>query len=68
VGAIALLVVPLVGGEFSGDWDRWLMGAVLAFLVACLTVPALLRFSIPAWRELWRRWRSRPIAELDRCT
>jgi hypothetical protein len=63
VGAVALVVVPLFGGDFYGDWDRWLMGTLLAFLVACLTAPALLRFSIPAWRELWRRWGKRPSAE-----
>jgi hypothetical protein len=62
VGAIALVVFPLVSGDFYGAWDRWLMGTVLAFMVACLTVPALLRFSIPAWRELWRRWRGHPSA------
>ena len=64
VGAATVLVVTLAGeGHYYGAWDRWLMGALLAFLVACLTAPALLRFSIPAWRELWRRWRVRPSAE-----
>src|SRR5687767_416474 len=63
LGAIVVWVMTMSGGHFYGDWDRWLMGALLAFLLTVFTAPALLRFSIPAGCELWRRWRKRPSAE-----
>jgi hypothetical protein len=52
LASLAVVTVALAGGgHYYGGWDRWLMGALLVFLVACLTAPALLRFSVPAWRE-----------------
>ena len=58
--AVTVLVVTLAGdGHYYGEWDRWLMGALLTFLVACLTAPV----SVPAWRELWRRWGERRSGE-----
>lgn len=55
-GAVVVVAVTLSGeGHYYGDWDRWVMGAILTFLVACSITPFLLRFSIPAGRELRRR-------------
>jgi hypothetical protein len=33
---VTFLVVTLAGdGHYYGEWDRWLMGALLTFQVAC---------------------------------
>lgn len=63
LGAIVVWAMTMSAGLFYGDWDRWLMGALLAFMLVIFTTPALLRFSIPAGCELWRRWRNRSSAE-----
>ena len=62
LGAIVVWVMTMSAGHFYGDWDRWLMGALLAFMLAIFTAPTLLRFSIPAGCELWRRWWKLPVA------